>query len=203
MPRVFDLFVQGKTSADRARGGLGIGLTLVRRLAELHGGSADARSEGLGHGSEFTVRLPAIEAPRESRHSMADAGSGGTWSVVIVEDNDDARSTLRQLLELDGHRVHEASDGAAGIETILRTQPHVALVDIGLPGVDGFAVAREVRRSVGRAVRLIALTGYGTAPEAANGDLFDEYVVKPLDPSRLRQLMSAPEASDAVQPASS
>jgi CheY-like chemotaxis protein len=197
VPRVFDLFVQGKTNADRARGGLGIGLTLVRRLAELHGGNAEARSEGRGSGSEFTVRLPAIEAPPAPRDRAPDADSHSTFSVVIVEDNDDARSALRQLLELDGHRVREAADGAAGIEAILAAQPDVALIDIGLPGVDGFALAREVRQRAARAVRLIALTGYGARPDDAERAVFDAYVVKPLDPSQLRALMSAEGTQDS------
>jgi CheY-like chemotaxis protein len=109
---------------------------------------------------------------------------------VIVEDNDDARATLRQLLELDGHQVQEAADGPSGIEAILQALPDVALVDVGLPGVDGYAVAREVRRRATRPVRLIALTGYGPQNEGDESSAFDAHIVKPLDPARLRTLLA-------------
>jgi two-component system, sensor histidine kinase len=172
LPRVFDLFVQGRRTLDRADGGLGIGLTLVRRLVELHGGSVAARSEGAGKGSEFEVRLPAI--------------------VLVVEDNADAREMLKTLLTLAGHRVHEAPDGPTGVRLALEVKPDVALVDIGLPGFDGYEVASRIRAALDGAIRLVALTGYGLPEDEkrAKDAGFDDHVVKPVDEGTLSRLLS-------------
>jgi anti-sigma regulatory factor (Ser/Thr protein kinase) len=142
--RAFDLFVQGDRGLDRAQGGLGIGLTLVRRLAELHHGRADLRSDGENRGSEFTVRFPAIEKPAlpepvERRHY------GSSRTVLLVEDNEDARDSLHMLLATMGHQVEVASDGLTGLEKALALAPDVALVDLGLPGMDGYELARRIR----------------------------------------------------------
>jgi signal transduction histidine kinase/ActR/RegA family two-component response regulator len=194
LPRVFDLFVQGRRTLDRSQGGLGIGLTLVRRLVELHDGRIAALSEGHGKGSEFVVRLPAIEAQAQAQPAPAEAiradARTAPRKVVIVEDNADVRSSLKSLLELEGHWVHEAADGPAGVEAILRESPDVAIVDIGLPYLDGYGVARTVRASLPD-VRLVALTGYGNK-DAAQKDVgveFDAYVVKPVDPQVLGRLL--------------
>ncbi len=166
LPRVFEMFVQLETTSDRAPGGLGLGLTLVRSLVQMHGGTVVARSEGRGRGSEFEVRLPALPAgdldtsraaaaklaPAVKRHRALD--------IVLVEDNDDIRDSLKVLLQHRGHAVLEASDGRSGIDLIRAHPPHVALVDIGLPGVDGYQVARALRQGACTA-RLIAMTGYG------------------------------------------
>jgi CheY-like chemotaxis protein/two-component sensor histidine kinase len=190
-PRIFDLFVQGERSLDRSQGGLGIGLTLVRRLAELHGGRVEAKSEGPGKGSEFIVRLPAIEDLDKPPASSTSSPAGEPRTIVIVDDNPDALISLRYLLELDGHQVHEASDGPSGVETILRECPDIALIDIGLPVLDGYAVAQTIRSRSERRVRLIAVTGYGNREDVNRGMLagFDEYLVKPVDPSILGKLI--------------
>lgn len=192
LPRVFDLFVQGKRSLDRSQGGLGIGLTLVRRLTELHGGRVEARSEGAGKGSEFIVRLPAIGKPDMQAASEVPACSAGRRNVVIVEDNQDVRASLRGLLELEGHQVHEAVDGPSGVETILRERADVALIDIGLPVLDGYGVARAVKARAGNDVRLVAMTGYGSQDDIHQGMRagFDTYLVKPVDPGMLRRIVA-------------
>lgn len=193
MPRIFDLFAQGQRALDRSQGGLGIGLTLVRRLVELHGGQVSVHSEGTGRGSEFTVRIPALDASyvpsdEEVPHDV------GSRRIAVVEDNDDVRASLKQLLQINGHEVLEASDGRSAVELILSASPDVALIDIGLPLLDGFAVARAVRAdSRGAAVRLVAMTGYGSPEDVRNGRRagFDDYLVKPIDPSILRDLIGS------------
>jgi signal transduction histidine kinase len=192
LPRVFELFVQGDRSLERSAGGLGIGLTLVRQLVELHGGTVEASSPGLGRGSTFTVRLPVLPAPPESDDAARPATTAPARRVLVVEDNDDAREMLRNLLHLFGHEVHEACDGASGIEEARRVRPDAALIDIGLPGIDGYEVARRIRADVPGA-RLVALTGYGQ-PEDRDRALaagFDVHLVKPVDPEQLQRLLAA------------
>jgi signal transduction histidine kinase/CheY-like chemotaxis protein len=194
LPRIFDLFVQGKTSLDRAQGGLGIGLTLVRRLADLHGGTVIADSAGAGTGSVFTVRLPAIEPPATSREAKRPAASApSSRTVLIVEDNHDARASLRELLEAAGHTVHEADDGPRGLDAALRLHPEVALIDLGLPGLDGLELARRIRTSPdARGMRLVALTGYGSAEDRARcrDAGFDVHLVKPVDRETLERVLA-------------
>src|SRR5439155_23466619 len=148
------------------RGGLGIGLTLVRRLVELHGGSVSAENREGGAGARFTVRLPAIPEPepqpeRDARPLPAPRPARQA-RVLIVEDNDDARVTLQRILQADGHLVSAARDARAGLEAAVAGSPNIAVVDIGLPGMDGYEFARAMRERLGSGVRLIALTGYGT-----------------------------------------
>jgi signal transduction histidine kinase len=190
--RVFDLFVQGDRGIDRAEGGLGIGLTLVRRLAELHGGSAEASSDGPGTGSTFTVRFPAVE-PRAATAKPPASVARATphRDVVVIEDNDDARAALCQLLELGGHRVRAYRDGATGLAVALVTPPEIAMIDIGLPGIDGYEVARRLRAATPE-ITLVALTGYGL-PEDRDRALsagFDIHLVKPIDSAMLSALMA-------------
>ena len=174
LARVFDLFVQGERSVDRGSGGLGLGLTLVRRIAELHGGSVEAQSDGPGRGSEFTVRLPAMAPPTRRRAKSRADGDGAARRILVVEDNADAREMLRIVLELAGHEVHEATDGPSGLATALDVRPDIALVDIGLPGFDGLEIAspgapRDGRiHSPGRAHRLWSA---GRSPAGARGGL--------------------------------
>lgn len=184
---VFELFVQSHRTLDRSDGGLGVGLTLVRGLVERHGGSVSAHSEGEGEGSEFTVRLPlthlapASLPPAESKPMTT---GSGPLRVVIVEDNDDSRMMLCELLELSGFECHTAATGPLGLEVIKELKPDVALVDIGLPELDGLEVARLVRQELSRdQLLMIALTGYGQREdrEAARRAGFDTHLVKPVD----------------------
>jgi PAS domain S-box-containing protein len=191
--RVFDLFVQEPQSFERSRGGLGLGLALVKRLVELHGGTVAAWSAGPGQGSEFTVRLPAMAAPAASPRALEAARpAGAARRVLVVEDSPDARDSLRLLLEMAGHHVETSEDGPGGLAKVGRFRPQVALIDLGLPGMDGFAVAREMRRRPETcAIRLVAVTGYGQAEDRrqALAAGFDLHVTKPVDPSMLDQLL--------------
>jgi PAS domain S-box-containing protein len=188
LPRMFDLFVQGERPLDRRAGGLGIGLTLVRRLVELHGGtvSVDTSDEG----SRFTVRLPLIDAPQAP--GDATLPPSRRRKVLVVEDNDDVMSALRTKLELDGHTVSTASDGVEGLSRLLHLRPEVSLVDIGLPGLTGLELARHAR-AAGYAGRMIAMSGYGAARDAREALVagFDAYLVKPIDRDELRASLSA------------
>jgi CheY-like chemotaxis protein len=194
LPRIFDLFVQGDRGLDRATGGLGIGLTLVRQLVELHGGSIRAESEGAGRGSRFTVRLPGVSPPEVrlgERRPRAAAGAART--VLVVDDNDDAREMLREILRAAGHTVYEAADGPSALEVARARHFDVALVDIGLPGLDGYEVARRLRASA-EGTLLVALTGYGQRAdrERATAAGFDHHIVKPVDPDALLAMLSDP-----------
>jgi CheY-like chemotaxis protein len=201
---VFDLFSQADVPLARSRGGLGIGLTLVKTLIDLHGGSVQARSAGVGRGCEIEVRLPASVARKDAVeqpgvHALADIARR---RVLVVEDNPDARQMLRCLLEMWGHDVAEAADGDAGISAIDTYRPDVALVDIGLPITDGYELARRVQ-SLGarRKLLLVALTGYGAAEqrERALEAGFDLHLVKPVEPEDLAAVIagSPPAARDA------
>ena len=190
--RAFDLFVQGERSIERAQGGLGVGLTLVKRLAELHGGTVSVASEGENRGSEFTVRLPAMERTAVAQEAPQ-ASAAKPHRILIVEDNEDARETLRAMLETLGHRVESAQDGIEGLRKALETPLDAALVDLGLPGMDGYELARRVRAAArpGR-IRLFALSGYGSADDRARALAagFDAHLTKPLDVGVLNELLS-------------
>jgi len=260
LPQVFGLFVQSDRTLDMAQGGLGVGLTLVKRLVELHGGTVTAHSAGEGTGSEFVVRLPGVgrhshapslggidiarrpsawipgqeeaaEAAEEAAEAAAIAAAiaagtiaaGTTFDgmsppflpvpsvdamrprsgpvdaaeparrlrILVVDDNPDIRATLHDLLEMQGHEVDVAEDGPQAIECVLTRQPQVALVDIGLPGMDGCEVARTLRSTPGVRTRLVAMTGYGQ-PEDRKRALdagFDAHVVKPVDLDELTRLL--------------
>ena len=193
LPNVFDLFVQGDRSLARTHGGLGIGLTIVRRLVELHGGRIEARSPGPGQGSEFVVELPAIDVmPLEVAGTQPAAPPIGDVKVkvLVVEDNQDAAEALAALVELWGHDVRVALDAEAALEIATRWQPHAIVSDIGLPGLDGFELARRLGRGRSDAV-LIALSGYGRDEDkqAALDAGFDHHLVKPPDLARLAELL--------------
>lgn len=193
--RVFELFVQGERSPARSEGGLGIGLTLVRRLVEMHGGMVEASSAGLHRGSRFTVRLPASTRPRakdERRSIPTVTASPSGRRVLVVEDNADVRELLRMLLQLDGHDVHEAADGETGVRTAIDVQPDVAFIDIGLPRMDGYEVVRQLReRGAGPLPLLVAITGYGRAEDRERIEQagFDAHLIKPVDPERIQEIM--------------
>jgi CheY-like chemotaxis protein len=189
--RIFELFVQGERTLDRAEGGLGIGLTLVRRLVELHGGRIRASSGGVGQGSAFAIELPEIPAPAPVDGPAPAAAPAGSRRILIIEDNRDSREMLRVLLELAGHEVHEASDGPGGLEALHRVRPDIALVDVGLPGFDGYELARRVREA-GDAVCLVALTGYGLPDDRRRSREagFDAHLVKPVEPADLAAVIA-------------
>jgi PAS domain S-box-containing protein len=193
LPRIFDLFVQGQTGLHRPAPGLGIGLTLVKRLVDLHGGRIEAASEGPGRGSVFTIRFPLQHAPRDAAAAAPVPGRARVpRRVLIVEDNDDAREMLRHLLEQTGHEVHEAADGLTGLERAFALRPDVAVIDIGLPELDGYEVARRIR-AAGRAdVLLVAVTGYGQSSDRQrSGEAgFDAHLTKPVDPLALEALLA-------------
>ena len=181
---IFEPFTQTDVSLQRARGGLGLGLAVVKGLVEQHGGRVAAHSAGLGRGSEFVVRLPlAAEAPA-ARPELAPAPSLPR-RIVVVEDHEDAREALQILLTLQGHEVRAAADGVAGVALILQVQPDVALIDVGLPGLDGYEVARRVRQAMGNAeIRLVAVTGYGQPYDRVRAQEagFDLHLTKPVSP---------------------
>jgi signal transduction histidine kinase len=194
LPKVFDLFVQGDRSLDRGQGGLGIGLTLVKRLVELHQGTVAVQSDGPGHGSSFTVALPCISAVEPQRAPSAVASirpSSEVYGrrVLVVDDNVDAAESTAAFLRLEGHEVKAVNDGLQALASLKVFDPHVVVLDIGLPGLDGYAVARQLReRGDTSHVLLIALTGYGQkedrARAAASG--FDYHFVKPADPREIQ-----------------
>ena len=194
LPRVFDLFVQATRALDRAHGGLGIGLTLVQRLVKLHGGTIEARSEGLGHGSEFIVRLPVLSEapPLPAPQSTADCEP--PRRILIVDDNTDSARSLAILQNRRGHTTRTASTGPDALSAAAEFLPEVVLLDIGLPGMDGFEVARQIRATpaLGRAF-LIAMSGYGRDEDRAEARLagFDEYLVKPINLDLLRDLLQS------------
>ncbi len=194
LPRIFDLFFQGDNSIDRTQGGLGIGLTLVRRLVELHGGSVSVASDGLGKGTTFTVLLPVL-APDAGPASAAGPGALALphRRVLLIDDNDDAREMMSAVLRGHGHVVSGAGDGLSGIDLARETDPEIALIDIGLPGINGYEVAAKLRAEQGaRRPYLVALTGYGQ-PEDARRALaagFDLHLTKPVDIDRLLALIA-------------
>jgi CheY-like chemotaxis protein len=192
---VFALFVQAERPPDRSQGGLGIGLALVRALVGLHGGTVTAESAGRGLGSAFTVRMPTVAAPATSApERVASALIGAPLRVVVVEDNADAREMLRIALKVAGHEVFEAADGPSGLERLLEVAPDVALIDIGLPLMDGYEVARRIRASErGQTMRLVAISGYGQAEDRqrALSAGFDTHVTKPVSRERLVEIVGS------------
>jgi PAS domain S-box-containing protein len=186
LPHVFDPFRQADRTLDRAQGGLGIGLTLVQRLVQLHGGTVTAHSEGPGRGSEFVLRLPAIPGPppeRDGKKEPPESMAAGK-RVLVVDDNRDAASSLADLLELQGHEVCVAFDGSEALVMARQQRPQVVLLDIGLPGIDGYEVARRMRDVPGlRDAVLVALTGYGHEEDRRRSREagFDRHLVKPVN----------------------
>ena len=190
LPKVFDLFAQAPRSIDRAKGGLGIGLTLVNRLVTLHGGEIEAVSEGIGKGSEFTVRLPLTAPPSAPQEPAPEAAAQAARRVLVVEDNVDAAELLGEALRLSGCTVRIAHDGEAGLSAALEFLPDLVLLDIGLPRVDGYTVARTLREKL-PAVRMVALSGYGGEEYRARSQAagFDAHLVKPVELDELLTLV--------------
>jgi signal transduction histidine kinase len=192
LPRIFDLFVQAKQPMDRAVGGLGLGLTLTRQLVQMHGGTITAASDGPDCGAQFTVWLPAVAAATPERTPPVVAPIDARY-VLIVEDNDDARDSLRLLLETLGHRVITARDGVEGLALAHAHRLDVGLIDLGLPGLDGYGVARAIRASpAGKSMKLIAVTGYGQSEDRqrAKEAGFDAHLVKPVSQAALSSLIA-------------
>ena len=194
LPHVFDVFVQGDQSLERAKGGLGIGLALVQRLVQLHGGSVQAESGGDGRGSTFTVRLPRIAPPdADGAAAAVNTPLQRRLRVLVVDDHEDSRTMLRLLLEQTGHEAVEAVDGIDGVQLALSRRPDVAIVDIGLPGINGYEVARRLRKlPTSGTIGLIALTGYGQDEDRRRAlqSGFDRHLVKPVDAERLTQALA-------------
>jgi PAS domain S-box-containing protein len=199
LPRVFELFVQSERTPDRSQGGLGIGLSVVKRLVEMHGGAVAVDSQGQGRGTTVTIRLPRIEAP--AGDMRAPVAASAARRVLVVDDSADAADSLAMLLELEGHEVTTAYSASAALEVAERIHPEVAFIDIGLPQMDGYEVARRLRASgLGREIRLVALTGYGQPDDRdeARRAGFDHHLVKPADLRSVDAILSQPVATDAV-----
>jgi signal transduction histidine kinase len=189
---VFDLFSQGDRSLDRSQGGLGIGLSLVKGLVEMHGGTVVAYSEGTGRGSRFVIRLPreAVVRGGAAAPKASEARPRGPRRILVVEDNPDAAEAMRLLLEQLGHEVASAASGNEAIDRARGFRPDVVLLDIGLPGIDGYEVARKLRTfEETRGARMIAVTGYGQPSdrERSSAAGFDHHLVKPVDPAKLAE----------------
>jgi PAS domain S-box-containing protein len=192
LPHVFDPFVQSDRALDRSEGGLGIGLSIVKGLVEMHGGTIKAASAGASYGATFTVRLPRITPPQASEQPPR-SGPAHKRRVLIVDDNVDAADSLAMLLTLDGHEAEAAYSAAAALEAVERFRPEIVLLDVGLPHIDGYQIARQLRASnCVPGIRLIALTGYGREEdrERARAAGFDDHLLKPADMDALQQLLT-------------
>jgi signal transduction histidine kinase len=193
LPHVFDVFQQAEQGLDRTRGGLGLGLSLVRGLADLHSGEVTAESEGLGKGARFTIRLPVEEAAEQPEEIAEEPDAPTRKRILIIEDNLDAAETTKMLLEQEGHDVRTAYTGADGLEAAREFMPQVILCDIGLPGVDGYQVARTMRKDQGFGTPfIVALTGYGRDQDRRQAQEagFDMHLTKPIDMNTLREALS-------------
>jgi CheY-like chemotaxis protein len=191
---VFTMFAQEQSALERSEGGLGIGLALAKGLVELHGGTISAASEGLGRGSRFTVELPLAPALAPAQGAAPAAAPAGTSrTILLADDNRDAADVMAELLRMTGHEVHTAHEGLQAVEMALRLRPDVVVLDIGMPGLNGYEVARRIRAEAWAAdTFLIAATGWGQegdrqkAVEAG----FDLHLTKPFDPDRLSELIA-------------
>jgi CheY-like chemotaxis protein len=195
LPGAFDLFRQGERTLERSQGGLGIGLTLVRQLVELHGGRVEAHSAGPGLGASFIVRLPAaVDVAMESQPIEGKSGVGASGlRVLVVDDDTVVAESMVVFLELEGHQVRSAASGEAALRQFQEFRPQVVLLDIGLPGQDGYEVARRIRQAPGGdLVKLVAVSGYGheEAMERSRQAGFDRHLVKPVDPEKLGALLA-------------
>jgi PAS domain S-box-containing protein len=179
LPHVFELFVQADQSLDRPQGGLGIGLTIVKRLAELHGGRVEAHSEGVNHGSEFVVTLPLVEN-RISPAIASPKSHSSRKRIVIVDDNIDAAMSLQMLLEFEGHEIRTTHDAQSALALLEEFSAEIVIVDIGLPGIDGYALADLIRQRLGERLRIVALSGYAPEESLREDKRFDAHLIKPV-----------------------
>jgi signal transduction histidine kinase/CheY-like chemotaxis protein len=193
LPLIFDIFVQASPTHQRSEAGIGLGLTLVKRLVELHGGTVSAASDGPGRGAEFVVRLPRTASAKVMpRPQRGQRSSSRARHVLIVEDNEDVRDCLRMLLEAWGHRVEQAEDGNRGLEVLRASHPEVLLVDLGLPGIDGHSIARAARSAPdGERLLLVAISGYGAPTDRRRAEEagFNAYLTKPVDADELSEIL--------------
>ena len=182
---IFEMFVQSRQGLARTEGGLGLGLTITERIVTAHGGDVEAQSDGPGRGAKFTLTVPLDD--RAWRRSGDEQGSEPKLKIAVVEDQNDARETLEMLLDLEGHDVISASDGIAALNLIIEHRPDVALLDIGLPGMNGYEVATAVRERLGEGIKLVAMSGYGQPEDVERARVagFDRHLTKPVDPRRL------------------
>jgi CheY-like chemotaxis protein len=199
LPRVFDLFVQGERTLDRAHGGLGIGLSIVKRVLQLHGGMVTVSSAGAAQGSTFEMRLPLCTDTALAAAQTAPAKALAR-RILIVDDNEDAADSLGMVLGLDGHQVLSAYTGAQALELAHSFKPEIVLLDIGLPGVDGYEVARRIRALAGlQTVHLVAITGYGQDADKARARAagFADHLVKPVEFTALQRILTIPASNPA------
>jgi CheY-like chemotaxis protein len=209
LPHIFEMFAQERQSLDRSRGGLGLGLTIVKSLVELHEGTVEAHSAGAGQGSEFVVRLPAAAAPLSDEPAVLAASPGrspisGGRRILVVDDNVDAAKLLAEALQIVGHDTRVAFDGPDALAAAADFQPHAALIDLGLPLMDGYELARQMI-AAGDGQRppiLIAVTGYGQVADRENSQAagFDMHIIKPVD---VAKLISVLDGLFVTKPASS
>jgi CheY-like chemotaxis protein len=200
LPTVFDLFVQSRRTLDRSQGGLGIGLTVVKQLIQLHGGSVSADSAGAGRGTTVTVHLPAVQ-PASAPYRENAPSTAPRRRILVVDDNEDAANSLAMMLQLEGHDVCTAYSASGALSAAEQQKPEVVFLDIGLPKLDGYEVARRLRAQYGSASpHLIALTGYGRPEDRARALTagFAAHLTKPVDPQQLRQVLSASFAPAAT-----
>ncbi len=194
---IFDMFFQSSRTLDRSDGGIGVGLTLVRTLVEMHAGTVTAHSDGLGCGSQFVVKLPLTSKRLDKSPEQTSVTADAAMRILLVEDNPGSRDMLQTLLTLDGFQVEVAEDGQQGLDAILSKRPDAALIDIGLPKLNGYEVARRVRKQLDKSeIYLVALTGYGQAKdrEAVFQAGFDEHLVKPVDLELLERVLRSPKS---------
>ncbi len=203
LPKIFEMFTQVDRTLERSQGGLGIGLTLVKKLVDMHGGSVEAKSDGDGRGSEFVVRLPmASAAVREVKPSSEEdepACPSGQCRILVADDNEDAADSLAMMLQIMGNEVRTTNDGLQAVEAAEAFRPDVILLDIGMPKLNGYEVCRRIREQPGgKKVVLIALTGWGQEQDKRRSQEagFDHHMVKPVDPAALEKLLAGP--SDAT-----
>jgi CheY-like chemotaxis protein len=206
LPDVFKPFAQAPQGVDRSHGGLGLGLAVVHRLVEMHGGTVSVQSPGRGQGATFTVALPEAQAPDRTDPMPEPARKAAATGlrVLVVEDGDDAREMMEAMLSLHGHEVRTAPDGAAALREAARFAPDAVLLDIGLPDLDGYEVARRLRAAPGsRGAFLVALTGYGQSEDeaAAYAAGFDRHMTKPVEPAALARLLAEISPARVSQPA--
>jgi CheY-like chemotaxis protein len=206
LPHIFELFLQGEGDLDRRQGGLGIGLNVVKRLIDLHGGQVEVRSDGIGRGSEFTVRLPlSLTLPAGNQITAVveeKPRTGKTpWRILVVDDHVDFAESMAVLLECEGHEARLALDGPTALKLALEFQPEVILLDLGLPGMDGYAVARELRaRPETHDMVFIAVTGHGRPEDRVYTQAagFDYHLVKPIAWEELNRLLTSCQSKSST-----